>query len=101
MQTELATLNVKSNITGQEADPVYNLTIGKKELVRHKGLFLNAMDNTRMARIPLHHKLVDLETMLTTGITPYGDTPAATDMSFYDYLGVDGLKDPLTRVIGQ
>ncbi|CDH52766.1 predicted protein [Lichtheimia corymbifera JMRC:FSU:9682] len=56
---------------------------------------------TRVAQIPLHHKLVDLETMLTTGILPYGDTPAASDVFFYDYLGVDGLADPLTRVIGQ
>ncbi|KAJ8663421.1 hypothetical protein O0I10_000660 [Lichtheimia ornata] len=101
MQTELATLNIMSNIVGQETDPVYNLTIGKKELMRNKALFLSAMDYIRMAQIPLHHKLVDLETLLTTGMTPYGDTPAATNVPFYDYLGVDGLADPLTRVIGQ
>ncbi|KAI7881322.1 hypothetical protein K492DRAFT_206926 [Lichtheimia hyalospora FSU 10163] len=101
MQTELAKLGIQSNIVGQESDTAYNLNIGKREMVRHKDLFLSAIDLVRVVQIPLQHKLIDLETMLKTGMIPYSNTAAATDVSFYDYLGVDGLPDPFTRVIAQ
>lgn len=66
MQTELVKLEIKSNIVDQGTDTAYNLNFGKKELVPHKDLFLAALEQTRLAHPPLRHKLLDLETMLTT-----------------------------------